>query len=263
LPAIICETVHRAGQNLFTCCDFIGNQSWRAMTDTSQKPRKVAPLALGDYPLFHDLDADALARLAARAVRRRVSKHTSLFAKGDPADALIGIVEGSVKISAAGADGREIMFNIMNAGEMFGEIAVLDRGPRSADATTMTACDLFFIDRRDLLALLREAPELALRIIELLCERTRRVSEQVEDVVFLAAGARLAKTLLRLTESAAASSAGATITQQELSQLVGLSREIVNRLLRDWERAGCLSLDRNRVCVRDPAALAGFAARAR
>ena len=233
------------------------------MTDTSHTHGKITAEALGGYPLFHDLDHQALARLAARAVRRTVPKHTLLFAKGDPADALIGIVEGSVKISVAGADGREIMFNIMNAGEMFGEIAVLDRGPRSADATTMTQCELFFVDRRDLLAMLREAPDLSLRIIELLCERTRRVSEQVEDVVFLAGGARLAKALLRLRDSAAASQSGAAITQQELSQLVGLSREIVNRQLRDWERAGCLRLDRNLVCVLDAAALAGFAERAR
>ena len=233
------------------------------MTGTSEKPRKITPLELGEYPLFNDLDAGALARLAAHAVRRSVPKHTLLFAKGDPAETMVGIVEGAVKISAAGADGREIMFNIMNAGEMFGEIAVLDRGPRSADATTMTTCELFFIGRRDFLALLREAPDLALRMIELLCERTRRVSEQVEDVVFLAAGARLAKALLRLTGSAAASNAGAAITQQELSQLVGLSREIVNRQLRDWERAGCLSLDRNLVSVLDAATLAGFAGRRR
>jgi CRP/FNR family cyclic AMP-dependent transcriptional regulator len=213
------------------------------------------------HPLFRELRTDVLERWAARAIRKSVSRNAVLFAKGDPGDALVGVLKGTVKISVVAHDGREALLNIIHEGEMFGEIALLDGQPRTADATAMSDCELFYIERADFLAILRSEPDVALKIIELLCARMRRSSEQVEDVMFLNAAARLAKAVLRLSADGAADGARARakITQREISQIIGLSREMTNRHLREWERARLIELQRGAIVLIEPAALAKIA----
>lgn len=232
------------------------------MNDKRPCPSLELPDLLRRYPLFQGLDEGALARLSARIARKTLARHKRLFSKGDAANAVIGIVEGEVKITVTGPDGREVIFNVLRAGEMFGEIAVLDGRPRSADAMTMSRCELFYLDRRDFLASLREEPDLSLRMIELCCERIRRISEQVEDVMFLAGPARIAKALLRLSANEADADDACVrvpVTQLEISQIVGLSREVTNKQLREWEKAGFVELERGFVVLRDPAQLGRIA----
>lgn len=230
------------------------------MPETSQPARDKTRL-LASYPLFRDLGEPTLERLAARLVVKSLPRHTVLFVKGDAANVLIGVVEGAVKISAPGPDGHEIIFNIMHPGEMFGEIAALDGGARSADAMTMTPSVLCYLDRRDVIAAIRAEPDLALRVVQLCCERIRRVSERVEEVAFLTTPARLAKALLRLADNATGAGASAPVTQQQLSQLVGLSREATNKQLREWEKVDFVRLERGLVVLRDRPALTAIAER--
>ena len=170
------------------------------------------------------------------------AKHTSLkrgatiFCKGDPGDSVFGVISGTVKISVSSAEGRSAILNLIGAGDTFGEIAVLSGQGRTADAIANTNCEIFVIDRRDFLPFVRSQPALAMKFIELLCARLRRTSEQVEQIILLDLPGRLASALLALTAGRKLHPEGRTIdiTQQEISEMVGMTRESINKQLGVW-----------------------------
>jgi CRP/FNR family transcriptional regulator, cyclic AMP receptor protein len=196
--------------------------------------------------------------------KRALARGETIFAKGDPGSGLMGVLSGSVKISVPSADGRDIVLNIIHAGEIFGEIALLDGRPRTADATAMTDCELIVIERRDFIPFLRSEPDLIMQIVEILCSRLRWTTEQVQDVTFLDLPTRLAKALLRLVRESEPPAGGGklTITQRELSQLIGRSRESTNKQLRIWAKQGWVRLQRGAVTVLQPDKLVEVAAEA-
>jgi CRP/FNR family cyclic AMP-dependent transcriptional regulator len=232
----------------------------------SDKPAdSIDKLALiQSHPLFRSLAPATLEQLAARMTRKSVRRGTVIFSKGDAGNGLIGVLQGSVKISVISADGREAVFNIVNAGEIFGEMALLDGRPRSADATATSDCELISMDRTTFVLILRNEPDVALKVIEFLCARLRRTNEQVQDVMFLEAPARLAKALLHLAVKHETAGMGrqAKITQREISQMIGLSREMTNKQLRIWERAAWVKLARGSVILAQPRQLEKIAAEA-
>jgi CRP-like cAMP-binding protein len=185
-----------------------------------------------------------------------------IFAKDEPGTGLLSVLAGTVKISVPSADGREIVLSMMREGETFGEIALIDGRPRGTNATAVTDCELMVIERRDFLPLLRSQPDLALQIIKILCGRLRRRTEQVEDVSFLNLAARLAKALLKLSADAnrSGSARKVTITQREISQIIGRSRESTNKQLCSWAKDGLIRLERRAVVVLDRDKLAEVAA---
>jgi len=203
------------------------------------------------HSLFGQLPPAALGHLSSYMKRRSLPRGAVIFTKGDPGTGLMGVLAGAVKISVASADGRDIVLTIMHEGDIFGEIALLDGHPRTADATAMTDCELMVIERRDFIPFLRSQPDLAIQIIEILCSRLRRTTEQVQDVTFLNLPSRLAKTLLRLTADAEKPSSApkVAITQREISQIVGRSRESTNKQLRSWAKHGLIRLERGAVVV--------------
>jgi CRP/FNR family transcriptional regulator, cyclic AMP receptor protein len=212
-------------------------------------PGKLA--LLRNHSLFGLLPPAAIEHLGSYMKRRTLPRGSTIFAKGDPGTGLMGVLAGSVKISVPSADGRDIVLNIIHEDEIFGEIALLDGHPRTADATAMTDCELMVIERRDFIAYLRSQPDLTMQIIEILCSRLRRTSEQVQDVTFLDLPKRLAKALLRLIADAEgqASTRKVTITQREISQIIGRSRESTNKQLRIWAAHGWIRLERGAVTV--------------
>ncbi len=206
---------------------------------------------LRNHSLFGQLPPAAIEHLTSYMKRRTLPRGSTIFAKGDVGSGLMGVLAGSVKISVPSADGRDIVLNIIHEGEIFGEIALLDGHPRTADAIAMTDCELMVIERRDFIPFLRSQPDLAMQIIETLCARLRRTSEQVQDVTFLNLATRLAKALLRLIVDAEgpASTRKVTITQREISQIIGRSRESTNKQLRIWAKHGWIRLERGAVTV--------------
>ncbi len=211
--------------------------------------------------LFGELEQDQLERLASYAKTNNVPAGTTIFSKGDPGTALFAILSGTVKITVPAADGREAVFNMLQDGDIFGEIALLDGYPRTADAVATAASELLVIERRDFLIFVERNPKVALKIIELLCRRLRWASEHFEEAVLENLSVRLARTLLRLIKDgdAVADTATIKITQQELSQVLGASRESVNRQLRAWETQSWIELDRGGIVVRSIGQLAGIA----
>jgi CRP/FNR family transcriptional regulator, cyclic AMP receptor protein len=218
-------------------------------TLSNSRPREALKRALlRNHPIFRGLAPPVIERFASSMEQSRVARGGIIFAKGDAGTGLMGVLAGSVKISVASAGGRDIVLNIIHPGEIFGEIALLDGHPRSADATAMTDCELVVIEHRDFMPFLRSEPELGLLLIEMLCARLRRTSAQVEDATFLDLPTSLAKTLLQLSE-APAPTGKVVITQQEISQIIGRSRESTNKQLRAWAKQGWIRLERGRVCV--------------
>ncbi len=211
--------------------------------------------------LFRELPAPVIERIGSYMKSRKVARGATIFTKGDPGTGLMGVVSGSVKISVASAEGRDIVLNIIHAGEVFGEIALLDGLPRTADAIAMTDCELAVIERRDFVEFLRSHPDITLKFIEILCGRLRRTSEQVQDLTFLDLPARLAKALLRLTAEIelSARTRRVTITQEEISQIIGRSRESTNKQLREWTKCGWIRLERGGVTILAPDKLAKIA----
>jgi CRP/FNR family transcriptional regulator, cyclic AMP receptor protein len=208
--------------------------------------------------LCRGLPAAALERLAALALRRAYDKDAVIFNQGDQGDALYSVVAGRVRISASDSAGQEVFLNIMEPGDTFGEIAVMDGLPRTASATTLEPTTLVLIQRNDFLALLAREPQLALHLLKLLCERLRWTSELVEESAFLTGPARLAKRLLVLASlhgRPAGDQMELRISQAELANFLGISRQLVNQQLQEWRKHQWVELKRNRIIVRDALAL--------
>ena len=200
---------------------------------------------LSGHPLFGALDRAAQERLAAFARERPMQAGEVLFRRGDTQSFMLAVIAGEVRVTIPSAEGRERSIATFHAGDLLGEIALLDGRPRTADAVARTDGRLLVFERRDLLPVLRAAPEMALALIAMLCARLRRTSDQVEEQSFLDLPTRLARALLRAADGAGRVSA----TQQELAEMVGATRESVNRRLRAWEEAGHLHLGKGTVAI--------------
>jgi CRP/FNR family cyclic AMP-dependent transcriptional regulator len=210
-------------------------------------------ILLQSHPFFRGLDGRIVEALVPHALTRKVQSGTLLFRKGDAGTNLYAVCAGAVRVSAPSDQGKDAVFSLFVPGEIFGEIAFLDGGPRTADAVMFESGQLMVIERRDFLPLVQAYPELALRLLELLCGRLRRTSQQVEDIVFLGLEARLAKALLYLYEHSPAQKL--KVTQRDISQLIGVSRESANKQLRSWQRRKWLKLERGGLTILAPDAL--------
>jgi CRP/FNR family cyclic AMP-dependent transcriptional regulator len=210
--------------------------------------------------LFGKLNASEIDALISYSRVERYRAGREIFAKGSPGQSLMAVLRGSVKISSFSDNGKEIVFRIFNAGEIFGEIAVLDGAERSADATAMADCELLVLNRRDLLPVLENRPDLCMILLKILCRRLRLTSEQVEDVVFRHLESRVAKALVQLAESAdllgvRSPSVELHISQHELGNMAAGCRESVNKQLQAWHRQGLIDLGKTSIMIRDVEAI--------
>jgi CRP/FNR family cyclic AMP-dependent transcriptional regulator len=216
-------------------------------------PQNSKLAVLRKHPIFCDLDPEAFDQLCRYAKLTTLKRGATICSKGDPGNSMIAVISGTVKISVSSAEGRSAILNLIGPGEIFGEMSVLDGQARSADATANTSCELFVIDRREFLPFLRGQPELAMKFIELLCARLRWTSDQVEQLILQNLPGRLASALLRLTEKhrLATGSRTIAITQQEISEMVGMTRESINKQLRAWAAREWVRLEHGAIVVLD------------
>jgi CRP/FNR family transcriptional regulator, cyclic AMP receptor protein len=213
---------------------------------------------LRNHYLFGKLSQKHIDRLASCIVGKSVARTATICAKGDPGSSLFAICKGAVKITVPSVDGHDAVLNLIGKGDIFGEIALLDGRPRTADAIAVTDCELFIIERRDFLPLVREEPEMALKLIEILCARVRQTTEQAENLMFLHLPARLAKALLRLSDGDGDGNAHerkVAVTQKDLGNIIGMSRESTNRQLRIWEQRRWVRLGRGSIVIVSATAL--------
>jgi CRP-like cAMP-binding protein len=202
---------------------------------------------LSAHPFFKGLNPELIDQVASHAVTRVVKAGTAIYGKGDPGDSLFAVITGTVQISVPSVDGKDTVFAQLAVGEIVGEVALLDGRPRSADVAAVTDCELMVINRRDFVPLIHDHPELAFRLIDILCEKLRRTNDQVERVTFLDLPTRLAKVLIQLVQSAEGRKI--SVTQSALGQMIGMSRESTNKQLRNWEERNWVRLERRCIVV--------------
>ena len=168
-----------------------------------------------------------------------------IFNKGDPGDSLYAILEGRVGIRTVSEDGKEILLNILESGDVFGEIALLDGRERTAGAVTMQPTELLRVGRVEFMPFLEQHPRLCLRLMSVLCERLRWTSDIIESTIFLDIPHRLAKRLLALVkEHGSETDTGIKInikfSQEDLAKMLGVTRESVNKGIRSLQKEGAI-----------------------
>jgi CRP/FNR family cyclic AMP-dependent transcriptional regulator len=211
---------------------------------------------LRQTPLFSGLDDEAASSLGASLSETRISRGEVLFSEGDTGDRLYVVTEGKIKLGRTSPDGRENLLAILGPGQMFGELSLFDPGPRSATATAVTDCVMRSLGHEELLQWLTDRPGVARGLLHQLAARLRRANDVVADLVFSDVPGRVAKALLDLsTRFGRTADDGVHVhhdlTQEELAQLVGASRETVNKALADFAMRGWLRLEPRSVVLID------------
>jgi CRP-like cAMP-binding protein len=219
---------------------------------------------LQKVPLFAGLAPERLEALVGATTTKRLAAREPLFHKGDPAAQVYVVASGRLKVVTTSKEGDDVLLAILDEGEVVGELPMLTSGRRTASVVALEPCELLALARRDFLRFLREQPEAAIELMVVLAERLVRISEFAEDTLFLALPARLAKKLLHLAERFGSEEGGGVriglrLSQGELADLVGTTRESVNKQIRAWSGDGILRMERGEVTILDAARLEHFA----
>jgi CRP-like cAMP-binding protein len=212
--------------------------------------------ALSDSDVFGALTDEELDSLIGFGTPVSHGKNHVIFQKGDPGDSLMVVLSGRVKISTLSADGKEAVLNFIEPGQSFGELAMFDGKPRSADATAIEATELFVLRRVDVETFLVRFPAIAFRIIGILCERVRRTSSKLEAAVTLNMTPRIARALVDLARIYGRPCPDGLrielkLSQRELGGYVGLARENVNRQLTAWRQDGIISITEGHIIIHE------------
>jgi CRP/FNR family transcriptional regulator, cyclic AMP receptor protein len=215
---------------------------------------------LGECILFRDLAAEERNALFARVHVRTYAAGEAIFDMGSAGDSMMAVLSGSVRISVPSPDGKEIVLAILQPGEVFGEIALLDGKERTADAKAVGACHLAILERRDVLAFLDRHPKIWPKLVEVLCGRLRNTDQHIAELALLQLPTRLAKALLRFASVEEGNASGRQLLQVQLSQrelgnICGASRESINKCLGVWQRRGIVQIEEGLVMVANRTAL--------
>lgn len=206
--------------------------------------------------LFAVLDDTEMEAMLEFAKVRRAAAEERIFAKGDPGDSLYVILRGRVAVQTESDEAKVMLLNILDTGSLFGEIAMLDGGERTATVVAQEATELLRIDRRDFMPFLLQRPDLCVRLMTVLCERVRWTSAIIEDTVFLNVPRRLAKRILMLSQAYGRTTDDGTrittfVSQEDLANMLGVSRESVNKTLKQFQTAGAISYRNGYIIVHD------------
>jgi CRP/FNR family cyclic AMP-dependent transcriptional regulator len=216
----------------------------------------VDPEVLKKAPLFTGLDDEAASALSSTMGTVRLNKGDVLFHEGDSGDRLYVVISGKVKLGRSGSAGRENLLAVLGPGQMFGELSLFDPGPRSTTATAVTSCEIRTLEHDELMGWLAGRPEVAQGLLGQLAARLRRANDVVADLVFSDVPGRVAKQLLELAKRFGDRREDGVhvhhdLTQEELAQLVGASRETVNKALADFAARGWIRLEPRSVTILD------------
>lgn len=215
-----------------------------------------AASVLRNNAIFQGLSPDLLANVTVLCENREYQRGETIFTEGQPGTRLYGVISGRLIITTSSADGQELNLNVAEAGEILGEIAFLDGGPRTATGRAAATSLCFSIDRAPFFRLLERSPELSTHLLQLVCKRVRWMSHLVADSAFLSVPQRMATRLSLLAKpDADGRGAEVKISQAELAQFLGITRQVVNQYLRAWQRDGLVTLTRGTIRIRDVKAL--------
>lgn len=206
--------------------------------------------------LFGVLQPAEMDAVLAFARRQRMSAEARIFAKGDPGDSMYAVLRGQLAVQTESAEAKLMLLNILREGDVFGEIAMLDGGERTATVVATETCELLRVDRSDFLPFLEARPDLCIRLMGVLCERVRWTSSIIEDTVFLNVTRRLAKRILMLAQSYGRKAEDGVriatfLSQEDVANMLGVSREIVNKTIRSFQSSGAISYRNGYMVVHD------------
>ncbi len=218
--------------------------------------QKEDDLIIRKAPLFSALDDDASHALRASMVALKLNKGQILFKEGEEGDRLYVVVHGKIKLGTTSADGRENLLSILGPGEMFGELSLFDPEPRTSTATAVTDVRLVSLAHDAVIGLVTSSPQTSLELLRRLAQRLRKSNEVLADLVFADVPGRVAKAIMDLGERFGVQKEDGLhvnhdLTQEELAQLVGASRETVNKALADFAARGWVKLEPRAVLVTD------------
>jgi CRP/FNR family cyclic AMP-dependent transcriptional regulator len=211
--------------------------------------------------LFQGVDPVAVEALADEFEIIDVGRGVTLFSEGEPGESMYIVLSGKVKLGRRSVDGRENLVAVMGPSDQFGELSLFDPGPRTATATAVTNARLARLPKAALHSWVRDRPEIAMQLLRVVARRFRRTNNMLADLIFVDVPGRLAKQLLQMAQRFG-SIEGAQLrvthdlTQEELAQLVGASRETVNKALAEFASRGWLRLEGKSVVIRDRERLA-------
>ena len=211
--------------------------------------------------IFQGVEPAAAEALAQSLESVEFPRGHVIFAEGEPGDRLYIIQSGKVKIGRKSPDGRENLLAIMGPADMFGELSIFDPGPRTSTATTVTEVRAVSMDRPALRQWIATRPEIAEQLLRVLARRLRRTNTMLADLIFTDVPGRVARALLQFAQRFGSQEAGLLrvthdLTQEEIAQYVGASRETVNKALADFAHRGWLRLEGKSVLILDPERLA-------
>ncbi len=197
--------------------------------------------------------------LAAQASEVRLARGEVLFKQGDAGDALFAVIDGAMEVSILSVDGRKLSLDLLTPGAVFGEIALFDPGTRTATVTAVEPARLLRVLSTDVLRELHDHPELAIDMIRLAGQRMRWMGRQLNEQVFLPVPTRVARKLLHLAPRQGAQTGAVRLSQAELAEYVGATREAVSKTLAVWKRQGIVDVTRGHVSIRDVPTLEALA----
>ncbi|HUO37814.1 MAG TPA: Crp/Fnr family transcriptional regulator [Mycobacterium sp.] len=210
--------------------------------------------ALARAAIFDGVEPSAVAALTKQLRPVHFARGDTIFSEGEPGEWLYIIISGKVKVGRGFADGREHLLTIMGPSDMFGELSIFDPGPRTSTVTAITDVRAVSMDRHALRAWIADRPEIAEQLLRVLAHRLRRTNDNLADLIFTDVPGRVAKQLLQLAQRFGTQEGGALhvthdLKQEEIAQLVGASREAVNRALTDFARRGWVQLQDRSVLI--------------
>lgn len=213
---------------------------------------KSARSLLQNIPLFAGLPEAQLDHIAKMAVLRQVPRHKTIVFVGAKTDSLFVIVSGSAKVLNRDAEGREVILSMLEAGECFGEMGLIDDSPRSADVVANEACELLVISKADFTRALSENTELCLNIMKSLVLRLREANHKIESLALMDVYGRVAKLLLDSSEKEnGVRVVKRKITKLDMAKMVGASREMVSRVMKDLENRGFIRVESGRIILNE------------
>lgn len=204
---------------------------------------------LENVPLFSGLPKEALAEIEQHGSVKSYKKHVIVINQDDETYSLYVILKGSVKVFVSGEDGREAVLNHQQAGDYFGDLALIDKQPRVASVMTTEPSKFMIISREDFLKCLSKNPEIAINLIKPMTSRIRMLAKNVSSLALLDVYGRVARTLLDQSEERGDALVTEKLTQQEIADMVGASRAMVSRILKDLKEGGYISIEKKRITI--------------
>ncbi len=216
----------------------------------------VSPLLLRNVPLFSLLPVDQLLLLTQVVLRKPYPKDSTVIAAGDPADALYVVISGRLKVMMSDNEGREVILAILSQGDFFGEMGLIDQAPRSASVVTIEPCELLTITRADFTKCLQKNFDLTMNVIRGLVKRLREADRKIGSLALMDVCGRVARLLMEMAETVDGQKVVTKkLPKQQIAKMVGASREMVSRVMKELETSGRIEVRAHQILLRDSLAL--------